>query len=255
MADSSNKKKAASHESKKSNMEIMFSGSDSLTKRERRKKKQLIARSVGFALIGIEVIALIIFLAALFKLNMIPAKYMAMLIGILLLITVYNVLSQFTKAHWVGKVLAVLLAAVMFVGSSYIGKANSVISNIAGVTTKTDTFSLVVLATDPATGVEATKDYTFGYNKINNKDMAESLIQEVNTKLGTNVKTRTYDNWTNIINALYNNEVKVIVFNESNRAMLEEQFTDFEEKTKVIYTKTYTTQIKENVVNKNTATE
>ena len=41
MADSSNKKKAASHESKKSNMEIMFSGSDSLTKRERRKKKQL----------------------------------------------------------------------------------------------------------------------------------------------------------------------------------------------------------------------
>ena len=88
MADSSNKKKAASHESKKSNMEIMFSGSDSLTKRERRKKKQLIARSVGFALIGIEVIALIIFLAALFKLNMIPAKYMAMLIGILLLITV-----------------------------------------------------------------------------------------------------------------------------------------------------------------------
>lgn len=255
MADSSNKKKAASHESKKSNMEIMFSGSDSLTKRERRKKKQLIARSVGFALIGIEVIALIIFLAALFKLNMIPAKYMAMLIGILLLITVYNVLSQFTKAHWVGKVLAVLLAVVMFVGSSYIGKANSVISNIAGVTTKTDTFSLVVLATDPATGVEATKNYTFGYNKINNKDMAESLIQEVNTTLGTNVKTRTYDNWTNIINALYNNEVKVIVFNESNRAMLEEQFTDFEEKTKVIYTKTYTTQIKENVVNKNTATE
>ena len=229
MADSSNKKKAASHESKKSNMEIMFSGSDSLTKRERRKKKQLIARSVGFALIGIEVIALIIFLAALFKLNMIPAKYMAMLIGILLLITVYNVLSQFTKAHWVGKVLAVLLAVVMFVGSSYIGKANSVISNIAGVTT--------------------------GYNKINNKDKAESLIQEVNTTLGTNVKTRTYDNWTNIINALYNNEVKVIVFNESNRAMLEEQFTDFEEKTKVIYTKTYTTQIKENVVNKNTATE
>ena len=255
MADSSNKKKAASHESKKSNMEIMFSGSDSLTKRERRKKKQLIARSVGFALIGIEVIALIIFLAALFKLNMIPAKYMAMLIGILLLITVYNVLSQFTKAHWVGKVLAVLLAVVMFVGSSYIGKANSVISNIAGVTTKTDTFSLVVLATDPGTGVEATKNYTFGYNKINNKDMAESLIQEVNTTLGTNVKTRTYDNWTNIINALYNNEVKVIVFNESNRAMLEEQFTDFEEKTKVIYTKTYTTQIKENVVNKNTATE
>ena len=255
MADSSNKKKAASHESKKSNMEIMFSGSDSLTKRERRKKKQLIARSVGFALIGIEVIALIIFLAALFKLNMIPAKYMAMLIGILLLITVYNVLSQFTKAHWVGKVLAVLLAVVMFVGSSYIGKANSVISNIAGVTTKTDTFPLVVLATDPATGVEATKNYTFGYNKINNKDMAESLIQEVNTTLGTNVKTRTYDNWTNIINALYNNEVKVIVFNESNRAMLEEQFTDFEEKTKVIYTKTYTTQIKENVVNKNTATE
>lgn len=254
MAESNNRKTSSSKK-QKSGMELMFAKSDTLSKRERRRKKKMINMSVGFLLIAIEIIALIMFLVVLFRLDIIPAKYMAMVVAVLLLITLYNVLSQFTKAHWVGKVLSVFLAVIMFVASSYVGKADSMLGSIAGVTTKTDTFSVIVLDSDPAHSLEELGGYTFAYNSAMDKDMSEELISEVNTKLGTNVKTRTYDTWINVINALYNKEAGAIVFNEANRSMFEEQFADFGERTRVIYTKTFTTQIKDSVVNKDTSSE
>lgn len=249
----SNNKKANSSRTKKSGMELMFAKSDTLNKRELRKKKRMINMTIGFVLVGVELIALAVFLIALFTLNIVPAKYMAIIVAVLLLVTLYNILSQFTKAHWIGKVLSVILAVVMFVASSYVGKANSFISNISGVTTKTDVFSLIVLKEDPANGVADTASYTFGYNNRSEREMSEQMLEDVKGTTGTAVKTRTYDNGTSVINALYNKEVQVIVFNEASRSMIAEQFTDFEERTKVIYEKKFTTQIKDNVSNKNTS--
>lgn len=254
MANSNNKKTKSSH-SKKSGMELMFAKSDTLNKRELRKKKRMINMTIGFVLVGVELIALAVFLVALFTLNMIPAKYMAIIVAVLLLVTLYNILSQFTKAHWIGKVLSVVLAVVMFVASSYVGKASSVIGNITGVTTKTDVFSLVVLKEDPAAGVADTASYTFGYNNRSEREMSEKMLEDVKGTTGTAVKTRTYENSTALINALYNKDVQVIVFNEAGRAMIEEQFTDFEQKTKVIYEKKFTTEIRDNVSNKDTSKE
>lgn len=253
MAEASKTKTA---KKKKPWTELLFTKSDELTKREQKRKKRIIGRIIGFSLIAVEVVAMVVFLLALFKLNMVPAKYMAMAIGILLLITLYNVLSQFTKAHWLGKVLAVLLSVVMFVGSTYIGKANSVISNITGQTTKTDNFSIVVLKEDPATGLKDVVSHTFGYNKGDNKSMIDEVFGDINTQTGATVKTRSYDNSMSLVNALYNSDAKAIVFNEANRSMLEEQFVDFADRTKVIYTKSFETVIKEKpAVKKNTSTD
>lgn len=233
--------------------ELLAAKSDTLTKRERKRKQQIIGRIIGLALIAVELAALIFFMVTVFQLNILPTKYIAIILGVLLLITVYNVLSQFTKAHWIGKVLAVLLSVVMFVGSSYIGKANETIGGISGIVTKTDIMSLVVLAEDQASTLEDVKFYTFGYNTASKQDMSESLLSEVNSAVGMQVKTRTYNDATNLINALYNKEAQVIVFDEGNRAMLEEQFPGLSEKTRVIYTKEFKTEIKNAVVNKNTS--
>ncbi len=244
-----NRKKAR----RKTWTELLAAKSDTLTKRERKRKQQIIGRIIGLALIAVELVALIFFMVTVFQLNILPTKYIAIILGVLLLITVYNVLSQFTKAHWIGKVLAVLLSVVMFVGSSYIGKANETIGGISGVVTKTDIMSLVVLAEDQASTLEDVKFYTFGYNTASKRDMSESLLSEVSSSVGMQVKTRTYNDATNLINALYNKEAQVIVFDEGNRAMLEEQFPGLSEKTRVIYTKEFKTEIKNAVVNKNTS--
>jgi LCP family protein required for cell wall assembly len=238
------------HKRKKTWTELLFTKSSELTKREQKRKKTIIGRIIGIILIAIELAAMAVFLVALFKLDMVPAKYMAMLVGVLLLITLYNVLSQFTKAHWLGKVLSVFLSIVMFVGSSYVGKANAVIGSITGQVIKTDTFSVVVLSNDSATTLADTASYTYGYNKSDTQSMVDDTLKDINGQVGKTVTTRTYENSMNLVNALYNNEARAIIFNEANRAMLEEQFADFAEKTKVIYTKGFETAIQEKTVAK-----
>lgn len=242
--------KARPHKRKKTWTELLFTKSSELTKREQNRKKSIIGRIIGIVLVAIELVAMAVFLVALFKLDMVPAKYMAMLVGVLLLITLYNLLSQFTRAHWLGKVLSVFLSIVMFVGSSYVGKANAVIGSITGQVIKTDTFSVVVLSDDSATTLADTASYTYGYNKSDTQSMVDDTLKDINEQVGKTVTTRTYENSMNLVNALYNNEARAIIFNEANRAMLEEQFADFAEKTKVIYTKSFETAIQEKTVAK-----
>lgn len=240
---------------RKTGMELLKASRDELSKSEQRRKKELIGRIIGFVLVAIEVIALVFFTVTMVQLGMVPTKYLIMVLAILLLITVYNLASQFTKAHWLGKVLAVLLSIVMVAGSLYIGKANTVISDITGVAEKVDAFSVVVLATNPANDVTATTGYTYGYNNVTKVDMAENYIQEINQRIGASVTTRTYTNETALVNALYNEDAKAIIFNESNRAMIEEEFPDFAERTKIIDKKEFKSLIQTTVSNKDTSSE
>ena len=124
-------------------------------------KNQKIMRTVGLALSAVEVVAAIVFAAMIFWLNMIPNKYV--IIGIVvLLITAFIVYTQFTKAHWVGKVLSVLLAIIMIVGDVYIYQAKGTISSLSGESTKKDVVSVYVLKDDPANSINDAADYTFG---------------------------------------------------------------------------------------------
>jgi LCP family protein required for cell wall assembly len=109
---------------------------------------------------------------------------------------------------------------------------------------------VVVLSNDSATTLADTASYTYGYNKSDTQSMVDDTLKDINGQVGKTVTTRTYENSMNLVNALYNNEARAIIFNEANRAMLEEQFADFAEKTKVIYTKGFETAIQEKTVAK-----
>ena len=65
MANSKNSK-ASSSKAQKSGMELMFAKSDTLNRRELRKKKRMINMTIGFALIAVELVALVMFLMAIF---------------------------------------------------------------------------------------------------------------------------------------------------------------------------------------------
>ena len=249
-------KKKRTSEPPKSNSQILFSKGADLSRREQRRKKKLIAQIIGFSLVAIEVVIAIVFVCMLFFLNMIPNKYMIMLIVILALISAYNLMSQFTRAHWLGKALAVILSVAMVFGSLYVGKANGVIGSATGVTTKTDSISLIVLKEDAAASLADTAKYTFGYNSKNSADLMNKAIDSINKNVGTNVTTRTYDNSTAVVNALYNKDAQIIIFNESARSTLEEQFPDFHERTRILETLNFETQIKTApTVNKDTSTD
>lgn len=216
------------------NCKLLFTRSSSLSKKEFRKKKKVRNRAIGYTLVSLQIILAIIFLWMLLTLNIIPNKYMLMLFIVLLLVTIYNIASQFTKAHIIGKSLAVAMSIILLIGSIYITKTNSMLNKISGTSVKTDYFSVIVLKTDVATTLSEAKYYPFGYHSSIDHANSEKVVTKINDEIKTELKTSTYSDWDSLVKALYNQNVKAIIVNESNRDDIESKFTDFDEKTKVL---------------------
>lgn len=225
------------------NRELLFTSSSQLTKKQRRRKKKIINLFSGLLIVFIEIILVAVFLGAVFKANIIPGKYLTIGICFIVLLTLYNFISQFSKAHVIGKFLAIFLCIVSLIGTFYVKGFNNMIGDITQGDKKTDTLSVIVLKNNSASAIEHAKDYSFGYNKNMDIKLTQTAISAINNKLGHNIEAKTYVSWDNLIKALYNKNCDAIILNEAYRVDICNLFPDFEEKTKVIYQNSTTTQI------------
>ncbi|WP_170841478.1 LCP family protein [[Clostridium] fimetarium] len=218
-----------------SNIKLLFSGSSSLTPREKKKKRKLWNRYIGVSLVIIQIIISIMFLVALFHLNVIPNKYLIILIVVLVLITAFNLFSQYTKANILGKIIAVLLSIVLLFGFLFVSKTSNALNDITKpATVNTTGISVIVLSSDPAQKLSDAQKYKFGYNSAIDKSSTDIAVTQINEKLGSAIDTTGYADWDTLVNALYNHEVKAIILNETYRSAIEETYIDFGTKTKVI---------------------
>lgn len=215
-------------------------------------KKEKMMRTIGLSLSALEIVAAIVFAAMIFWLNIFPDKYIIIGIIVVLLITAFIIYTQFTKAHWVGKVLAVLLAIIMVMGDVYVYRAKGTLNLVANDNTKKDVVSVYVLKDDPATSIKDAADYTFGYHAVLDRTKTEDTIDSINENVGKTISTKTYTDFTKLVDALFDKEVDAIIVNESYIATLEETHPDFTNDTRVIQNKTYETKVQKPTIDKNT---
>lgn len=211
-------------------------------------------RYFGIIMASIEIIAAIVFIGFLFWSSLIPLKYEIVAIIVMLLLSALTMYLQFTKVHWVGKVLACILTIVLILGDVYIAQAKSAISSISGSDTKTDVISVYVLKEDSADTIEDARDYKFGYHETLDQDNTQNTISKINESLGTDIKTETYTDLVEMVDALYNKDVDAIILNESYVSSLDEAYPDFAEETKIIDQSSYQTLLKPRI-DKNTLTD
>lgn len=239
-----------------SNLKLLFTRSSSLSRREKKKKRKIRNQFIGISFTAIQIIISIIFLFLLMKLNILPNKYMIMLIVVLFLVTAYDMISQFTKAHIIGKVLAVTLSIVLFTGSFYIAKTSSMLDSIVeSSNSSTISVSVIVLSADKAQSINDAKDYKFASHMIIDKVNSDKAITQINDKLDTSIKVSTYAEWNSLVNGLYNKEINAIILNEAYRSAIQETFPDFDTTTKVIETITIQNQSAIKAVEKNVSQE
>lgn len=219
----------------KSNSDEFPTKSLDLDLNEKDTKRKRIYRIIGLALIAIQIIICCIFLYKFINLDMFPMKHIIIVSIIIILITAFNIYNQFTRFHIIGKILAVLLGIIAIMGCIYIAKTYSVLNTVIDEsTTKKDYVSVIVLKDDPAESIEDTKPYVFSYNSIIDTANSENTVSKINKKLATTIHSITYSDWDSLINALYDQDVQAIILNEAYRSTLEEEFTDFSDRTKVI---------------------
>lgn len=204
----------------------------------KRQRENKTSRKIGFALAAIQLIISLVFMAALYVLNMLPAKYMAVIGVVLLILLLLVLLSQLLskKKGIAGKIISVLLSIILAVGSFYIWKTNGTVKEISGGDTKLDRVVVAVLADDPAETIQDAASYSFGVQYVLKGEDIRTTVSAINEELGREIATVEYNSVQEQATALHDGEVDAIIYNEAYTGILEEEFEDYSKNVKIIYT-------------------
>jgi LCP family protein required for cell wall assembly len=206
-----------------------------MSKKQLRQKRKM-ERTIGMVLTVVLLICIGVFIGLLSYLNLLPGIYLGAIVVVLLLVLAYVWLSQFTKAHMIGKVLAVLLSIILAFGSYYLLATSSMLGNITTNEEEVDVMSVVVLAEDKAVSVNDTVDYTYGINSSYQQTNTQKAIADINEQLDADISVVEYQNWYELVDALYTGEVGAIIFSESVRGVIEDNdfYASFSSVTRVL---------------------
>ena len=220
----------------------------SKTKGRKAEKANPVSRTIGMALAGIQLVLSLIFMLSLFVLNMLPMKYLAIVAILLAIVLLAILLSQVLskKKGIVGKVISVLMSAVLAFGSFYVFKTNSTVQAISNGGVKLDKMAVAVLADDPAETIQDAAAYNFAVQYVMKGDEVRETVDVINEELGSEITTTEYQTVEAQAAALHNGDVEAIIYNEAYTGILEEAFENFSENVKIIYTH----EIKSKVENK-----
>lgn len=212
------------------------------------KRDNQISWTIGVVLGVIQAVASVVFMIALFVLDMLPVKYLAIIAGLLLIALLIVFTSQLLskKKGIAGKIFSVLMSVILAVGSFYIFKANGTVSEISGSGTKVDKVVVAVLADDPAESIQDAKDYSFGVQYALKGEEIQETVGAINEELGSAIAETEYRSVQEQATALHNGDVQAIIYNEAYNGILSEEFGDFGNSIKVIYFHSIETKVENN---------
>lgn len=201
-------------------------------------------KELRFYFISIYAILNILVIAQMIIAKMIPMKYIAVVSIVLVIIFLCMYFIQYGKRtnkvnKILGKILIILLSALLGVGNLYLFKTYSTFNKIAGDNTEKIQVSIVVMK---SSGFEKIKDLdgkAFGMVSIGDTKYADQTLTKLESELGTNTTTQAYSGFDVFAEGLYSGEVDAMILNEGYRGMFEDNHPSFGEDTKIIKTYTY----------------
>lgn len=197
-------------------------------------------------IVGIQIIATSVFLFFVFKLNLLPMKYIIAIAGFVLVALGIFVLVHhsgvkkhgkggFSKRSVGAKIVSVLLSVLLLFASSYIVRGDKFINNISGANENTYLVSVIVLKDNKAKELEDLKGEDFGVCYKNDTEILTEAIAHFEDKIDTQKYTKT-DDYMQLADTLYNKEVDAIIVGEEYKSLLESRHENFDAETKIIDT-------------------
>lgn len=211
------------------------------------KKKWTIFLSVVLLL---QIAAEIVATAVVLKLNMLPGKYVAILIAAMVLLAVFTGLLAFVKIKDVAlwrKITACVLALLIVCGCALVAKfavdTYRTVTNVTGsdMTTNTRNTYVVVLQDNPAQSLADTKGYTFGVIENYDIEHTQRVIDVVAEENGETPKIVNYPGVSAMAEALYQAETDALIVSGISISFLieEEAYEDFMTRVRILYTLPY----------------
>ncbi len=220
----------------KGDMKYLFKKKETLSKKERRRKRRGWGTLIGLILILVQLVFTVLLMFNIFKLDILPLKYLIAVNAFLILIFLYNFTSQFTKAHIIGKILSVILSGVILFIYLVSAKLDSVLTKLNIPEINTDVVDICVLSTDKANSINDIANYKFAYNSSASNENVKTAFNSLKSDINRNdIKMTEYKSWDDLVDAFYTNkDVQVLVMNDSMIGVISTQYEDFADQIKII---------------------
>lgn len=172
-----------------------------------------------------------------FNSGWLPAKYMAVMFGLLILLFAVCFGLQYVKnkIHIVGIVLSVLISAATAAGIFYIMQAAQLMKDVGGATYKTDNMIVVVKKDDPAANLLAAKNYRFGVQTSVDQENNGKMIEDVQKVIGRDMKLEEYDTLQAAAEALLKGRIDAAIYNEAFTGIIEDDIEDYSSEVRILY--------------------
>lgn len=202
-------------------------------KAEKRRKKRHLG---GKILAIVQLILSIVFMGLIFKLDVLPMKYLIVASVVLLILALICFLLQFRRhAHWVGKVISIIISIVMIFGSVYVGKTMHTLDSVTKVKTyQTDKIVIAVLKENPADSLADAKDYEFGITATLDRSKIDLAIDQMNNNLESEIDVLEFNSYSEQVEALYSGKIDAMIYNQTLNELIEENNPGFLDKVRII---------------------
>lgn len=202
------------------------------------------SRIIGYVICSIQFLVGIMFVVSIFRLKMIPAFYLGILIIVLLLILFAGFWAQFkSKKHAIiAKCISGGLTIILLIGFVHCIKLYDTLMTISGADIQLDNMVLAVRIDDEAEDIFDISDYIIGVEGDSETEELEGLngyiqivVDEIEVLLEGTLQIAEYDSLNAQVEALESGEIDAIIYNDAYTAILEDEITDFGSTIKVLF--------------------
>lgn len=181
----------------------------------------------------------ILFLGVLWMMGSIPMKYLYVIGGILLVLFIGEYFLIFykkenSKRSLITKILSLILSIVMIIASFYGYQVGRVVDLMGENSFESRAISVIVLNDSPIVNEKHLKDKNLGIITFMDKESMDYAVNDITKNIGT-IKTTDFEDFSNLIDALYQGNVDAIILDEAFRTIATTDHEDFDDETRVIY--------------------
>lgn len=189
----------------------------------------------------------VVVLTKVVKMNILPTKFLAVAIGGVVLIIVFDLLAA--RKLWPGiltSIISIALIAAMIIGIIAINKVDKTVDIVTDKGTEEKTEMVIaVLADSDVEKITDLSELLIGYLDDYDVNSSKKVMDEIDKSVGGSANYNAFDDKFAMVDALYNQTIKAMILNKANIDVIKdgEGYGDFEDKVKIIYSSEITNYI------------
>ena len=203
-------------------------------------------RIIGKIILYLQAAVSILFFVLLWRLNVLPDRYLYIVGGglaVIWLIIFFTQRKRRNIGQAVGMVFSILFSIVLAAGSFYLQKTDQVIETVtSGRTYDIRTYDVVVRADDTAQTLTDARNYTFAVQGTIDQEKLDSLLSDIQNDIGGEISTVVITSAIGEAEALLNGEVDAIIYNDAFTSTIVEQYPEYEYQVRVLENYTVKTE-------------